>query len=65
MSELSQIKEIVLGHAKQSAKEIILSVAYPALEKVVKESSTPIDDLVLAAMGEKLKEELLKLIEQI
>lgn len=65
MSEIAQIKEILVGHAKESAKEIVLSVAYPALEKVVRESSTPIDDMVLAAMGEKLKEELLKLIEKI
>jgi len=60
-----ELVEILKKHAKAAASEIVLEVAFPALEETVKKSATPIDDVVLAALKEPFKAELLKLIEKI
>ena len=65
MTLQEQALEIVKQKAKEAAVELVTVAVFPALEKVVKESATPIDDVVLAALKEPLKAELLKLIEKI
>lgn len=66
MNELGQVAvEILKKKAKEAAVELVSVAVFPALEKVVKESATPIDDVVLAALKEPLKAELLKLVEKI
>lgn len=64
MSEVqTQAVEVVKKHVKAMASELVSVVAFPALEKVVKESATPIDDVLLAALEAPLKAEILKQIE--
>lgn len=64
MSEVqTQALEILKKNAKVTALELISVVAFPALEKVVKDSATPIDDVLLAALEAPLKAEILKQIE--
>lgn len=65
MTLQEQALEIVKKKVKEAAAELVSVAVFPALEKVVKESATPIDDVVLAALKEPLKAELLKLIEKI
>lgn len=65
MTLQEQALEIVKKKVKEAAVELVSVAVFPALEKVVKESATPIDDVVLAALKEPLKAELLKLIEKI
>lgn len=60
-----ELQEIVKKHVKALLVELVVEAAFPALEKVVKESATPIDDVVLAALEAPLKAELLKQIEKI
>lgn len=54
------LKEIALELAKKHgvafAEELLTQIAFPLIEKVVKESATPIDDVILAALEPKLKE---------
>jgi hypothetical protein len=57
--------EIVKKHGKQMAIELVAVAAIPALEAAVKKSATPIDDVVVAALKEPLKEALIKLIEEV
>jgi hypothetical protein len=56
--------EIVKKHGKAMAIELVEAVAVPALEIAVKESATPIDDVVLAALKEPLKAALIKLVQE-
>lgn len=65
MTLQEQALEILKKKVKEAAVELISVAVFPALEKVVKDSSTPIDDVVLAALKEPLKAELLKLVEKI
>jgi len=65
MTLQEQALEIVKKKVKEAAAELVSVAVFPALEKVVKDSATPIDDVVLAALKEPLKAELLKLIEKI
>lgn len=65
MTVQEQALAIVVKKAKEAAVELITVAVIPALEKVVKDSPTPIDDVVLAALKEPLKAELLKLVEKI
>ena len=55
--------EILKKHAKSAAVELIAEAVFPTLQKVVKDTATPIDDILLAALEAPLKAELLKLIE--
>lgn len=64
MSEVqAQALEILKKNAKVTALELISVVAFPALEKVVKDSATPLDDVLLAALEAPLKAEIIKQIE--
>ena len=54
--------EIVKKHGKQMAIELIDAVLLQALQDAVKASATPIDDIVLAALQEPLKQALKDLI---
>jgi hypothetical protein len=64
--ELQQVAlEIVKKHGKAMALEMIAELAIPALEEAAKKSATPIDDLVVAALKNPLKEALLEMIEKI
>jgi len=66
MNELGQVAvEILKKKAKEAAVELVSVAVFPALQKVVKESATPIDDVVFAALEAPLKAELLKLVEKI
>lgn len=57
--------EIVKKHGKVMALELVEAAAIPALEEAVKKSATPIDDMVVAALKEPLKQALKDLIEKI
>ena len=59
----AQTLEVVKKYGKLMAAELVTVVAFPALQTVVKESSTPIDDVLLAALEAPLKAEILKQIE--
>jgi len=56
-------KVIVLKHAKAMALELGAAALFPALEQAVKVSKSPIDDIVLAALEQPLKDAYAKLIE--
>lgn len=60
-----KLGDIAKKHGKAMALEMVAEVAIPALEEAAKQSATPIDDMVLAALKEPLKEQLLKLIEKV
>ena len=62
---LDDLKAVALKHAKALALDMVVVVAFPALKQVVKESASPIDDMVLAALEEPLKKALLDLIDKI
>lgn len=57
--------EIVKKHGKAMAIELVDAVAIAALEQAVLKSATPIDDVVLAALKEPLKQALKELIEKV
>jgi len=57
-----QVKEIAIKHGKQAAIELIEVCLFPALEEAAKNSATPIDDVLVAALKQPLKDQLLKLI---
>lgn len=65
MSFAQEAGEILKKKAKEAAVEIVTVAVFPALQKVVKDSATPIDDVVLAALEAPLKEQLLKLVNGI
>lgn len=58
-------KEIVIKHAKQMALELVEAALIPALEAAVEKSATPIDNVVLAALKQPLKDGLVELISQV
>jgi hypothetical protein len=57
-------KKHLLPAAKAMAVELVAEAAIPALEEAVKKTSTPIDDVVLAALKEPLKAALIELIQK-
>ena len=57
--------EIVKKHGKAMALELVAAAAIPALEAAVKKSATPVDDLVVAALKEPLKNALIDILEKI
>lgn len=59
------VVEILKKHAKAMALELVEVAAIPALEAAVKNSATPIDDVVLAALKEPLKAALVELIAKV
>lgn len=65
MDVKEQALEIVKKHGVAMALELIDVVAVPALEEAAKRSETPIDDILLAALKEPLKETLKELIGKI
>jgi hypothetical protein len=58
-------KEVAIKHGKALALEMLDLVLIPALEKAVAKSETPIDDVVLGALKNPLKEAVKELIEKI
>lgn len=60
-----KLLEIVKKHGKALALELVVEAAIPALEEAAKKSATPIDDVVLAALKQPLKDALIELIEKI
>lgn len=58
-----QALEVVKKYGKLMAADLVTIVAFPALAKVVKDTATPIDDVLLAALEAPLKAEILKQIE--
>ncbi len=66
MEELQkQALEIAKKHGVAAALELIDVALIPALEEAAKKSVTPIDDVVLAALKEPLKQALKDLIGKI
>ena len=55
MTAQEQALEILKKHGKQMAIELLTLAAWPAIEKSVKDSATPIDDVVLAALEAPVK----------
>jgi hypothetical protein len=60
-----KIAELSKKHFKAYAMELVSELAIPALEAACKKTPTPIDDVLLAALKEPLKAELLALIEKV
>ncbi len=60
-----KLGEIAKKHGKAMALEMVSEVAIPALEEAAKKSSSPIDDLALAALKEPLKQALIGLLEKL
>ena len=56
---------ILKKKALEGATEIVSVAVFPALQKVVKDTATPIDDILLAALEAPLKAELLKQLEKL
>lgn len=56
---------ILKKKAIEAATEIVSTAVFPALQKVVKDTATPIDDILLAALEAPLKAELLKQLEKL
>ena len=56
--------EVLKKHAKALAKDMVLVVAEPALQKVVSDSKNPYDDILFAATKEPIKAALLEQIEK-
>ncbi len=54
-------KEIILKHAKELAKELILEVLIPEAEKQVIESSGKVDDLIFPMFKKAILEALAKI----
>lgn len=66
MEELKQkAKMLALKHAEAVLKEVAVELVFPALKAVVAKSETKIDDAVLMAMEEPLKQALLSMIDGI
>lgn len=61
----AKLAEIAVKHGKAFVNEALVEVAFPALQEAVKVSSSPIDDVVLAALEEPLKKAILDLINKI
>jgi len=59
-----KVKEIAVKHAKDLSKEIINEVLFAAIDEAVKKTATPIDDVIVAALKEPMKQALLDLIEK-
>lgn len=57
--------EIIKKHFKAGAIELIEVLAIPALEEAAKKTETPLDDVLLAALKEPMKDALLAQIEKI
>lgn len=63
MAFVDDAKMVLVKHAKALAADLGEVAIFPALEKAVKESQSPIDDVVLAALEQPLKDAYKKLIE--
>lgn len=63
--EKQKAMEESLKAVEMLAKVLVEAVVFPALEKVVADSSTKIDDMVLAAMEAPLKKACLEMVDQI
>ena len=57
--------DILKKYAKEAALELVEAALIPALEEAVAKSATPIDDVVLAALKEPLKQALKDLIAKL
>lgn len=57
-----QMSAIAIKHGKAMAVEMVESVLVQALEAAAKQSASPIDDIVVAALKEPLKKAMLDLI---
>lgn len=62
MALQDDVKEILIKNGKQTALELASVALFPALEAAVKASATPIDDVVLAALEQPLKDAFTKFV---
>lgn len=58
------MKEIIARKGKEAAIELVSAAAIPALEQAAKMTANPIDDMVIAALKEPLKQALIDLISK-
>lgn len=66
MEELAKkSKMIALKHAEELVKEQLAEVAFPMLQLAVQKSATPIDDMVLKALEEPMKQAAMELAGKI
>jgi len=60
-----KLAEIVKKHGKAMALELVAEAVIPALEAAAAKSATPIDDMILSALKEPLKKELLEMLDKV
>jgi hypothetical protein len=66
MDELvKKLEVLAIKHGKAFAKEALVECAFPALKEAAKASATPIDDIVLAALEQPLKDALIALLDKV
>jgi hypothetical protein len=58
-------KELAMKHGKALALDLVNLVIFEALEEAAKKSSTPYDDIAVAALKQPLKDALLAAIEKL
>ena len=61
---VQKLAEVAKKHGIAFAKEALLEVAFPALKIAAKQTESPIDDVILAALEAPLKAALLQLLEK-
>lgn len=62
---LMKAAAIAKKHGKAFAAEMIIEVAFPAIETAVAKSETKIDDMALAALKEPAKSALLEFLNSL
>ena len=65
MDIVKEVEAIAIKHGKAMAMEMVDSVLVQALEAAAKNSASPIDDMVVAALKEPLKKAILDLIAKV
>lgn len=64
MDAAQALKDAALKHGKALAKEVIEAILFEAIEEAVKNTSTPFDDMAVAALKEPLKQALLAALDK-
>ena len=62
---VAKLGEIAKRHGKAMALEMVAECAIPALEEAAKNSATPVDDMLIAALKEPLKAALIGLLGKV
>lgn len=62
---VEKVKAIAIKYGKEMAKEMMVEAAFPALELAVANSETKIDDAILMALEQPMKDAVLKMLESL